>query len=203
MSDVQQLRSRRRYRALLRETHDLEQRGQKDETVILELQKLEHEYPFLKEIRGPEKEISSMSFNNTMSEGKEKQSCDNASQSNLIASNSPAPVGDISVGLSMASQPLSYDDSKQRSSDVQKNDRQEIGRSLRLGVGFVFCTLSIWNEAHLPSSLSISSYLMILASTIGSAIFHIHGVDPYAMLGRLISPDEEKLFRAREIQRRV
>ncbi|ORC91217.1 uncharacterized protein TM35_000062220 [Trypanosoma theileri] len=188
MSDVQLLRARRRYRALLREANELEERGQKDETVDLELEKLECEYPVLKEIRGPVKEISSMGSNNTKTETKEKQSCEDVSHPILTTGNSPGPVRNASVGSSMVTESLSRDESNQRSNDIPKQDRPEIVPSLGRGVNFVFSALSLWNEAHLPSSLSISSYLIILAITIGIAFLHMHGIDPNTPYGRFFSP---------------
>ncbi|KEG11699.1 hypothetical protein DQ04_02361110 [Trypanosoma grayi] len=187
MSDTQQLRARRRYRALLREAQNLELQGRTDEKLTVELQRLEQEFPMLRERVGPAEDGSKTENDAPQTEDVSKQ------LPVAAAPSSGAPSGTESLAKQCAEQsaaPPPY-----RSALPTRHTNGDYGTKKRNNdpstvgcTGFFCCALSLWGEAHLPTSFGVFSYAKIMFFSILAAILHRYVVDPSSTVGKAISP---------------
>ncbi|ESL06349.1 hypothetical protein TRSC58_05979 [Trypanosoma rangeli SC58] len=187
MNDPMQLRARRRYRTLLRQAQALEKLGKTDETLAIELRRLEQDDPTLKErvtwVEG---------VNRSNVESSVKQ--DTLESSSISTTPSTFSISSFSVKEKESDSNFSVASPKGSISDQPKNvdcvsDESCDGASPFSGGGaFLFCAATIWSEAHVPTSLSVFSYCMITFLTILISVLHRYVVDPSSILGELISP---------------
>ncbi|RNF10402.1 hypothetical protein TraAM80_01574 [Trypanosoma rangeli] len=182
-----QLRARRRYRTLLRQAQALEKLGKTDETLAIELRRLEQDDPTLKE-------------RVTWVEGRDKSNVDSSVKQDTLESSSVSttpstfPISSFSVKEKESESNFSVTSSKgnlsdqPKSTDCVSDESSDAASPFSGGGAFLFCAATIWSEAHVPTSLSVFSYCMITFLTILTSVLHRYVVDPSSMLGELISP---------------
>ncbi|EKG05473.1 hypothetical protein TCSYLVIO_003452 [Trypanosoma cruzi] len=188
MDGTQQLRARRRYRALLRQAESLQKLGQIDETLSVELQKLEQEYPDLKKALGSVEGGIRLNTDCAINKDKTEKKFFSEKTATITASTCPTEEKKQDLDSHLAS-PAGHFTDELKHTDFS-NDRMKRKPTARFGGGVAFfsCAVNIWTESHLPSLFSIFSYITITLLTILVAFLHRYFVDPCSLVGKSISP---------------
>ncbi|RNF23146.1 uncharacterized protein Tco025E_02894 [Trypanosoma conorhini] len=187
MDDPLQLRARRRYRTLLRQAQSLEKLGQTDETLTTELQRLEQDYPSLKERAGCVEGGTGLSVDPVKSQETSEPKLTSRTPFTFSAASPSAKEKHHNYASSSASPEASVI-GKPKHADCVGEERSGAASSITGGASFLFCAATIWSEAYLPTSFSVFSYYLITLLTIIILLLHRYVVDPSSMLGQFISP---------------
>ncbi|EKF32380.1 hypothetical protein MOQ_003770 [Trypanosoma cruzi marinkellei] len=188
MDDTQQLRARRRYRALLRQAESLQKIGQIDATLSVELQKLEQEYPDLKKALGSVEGGIRLSTNCAINKETTEKKLFIEKTATVTTSTCPTEEKKQDFDSHSASPAGHFTDELKHTDSANDGEKRKPAARFSGGVAFFSCAVNIWTESHLPTSFSIFSYITITLMTIFVAFLHRYFVDPCSLVGKSISP---------------